>query len=90
MGEPSWKQGSDMLTVSQERRDELIGEFWAEVHSRLVRHHHRSGDDADRGIGQYRDALHRRGVGDLVYHQGIEKTAEVVNGIIEHGLPQEP
>jgi hypothetical protein len=79
-----------MILASQDDRDRLIGEFWGSVRTRLIEHHRRSEGDADRGIGQYRHVIYRRGVGDLVYHQGIEKTAEVVDGIIEHGLPDSP
>jgi hypothetical protein len=79
-----------MLLVSQDERDRLIGEFWGSVRARLIDHYHRSQSDADRGIGQYRHVIYHRGVGDLVYHQGVEKTAEVVDTIITHGLPESP
>ena len=79
-----------MLPVRQDERDRLIGEFWGSVRARLIEHHRRSAGEADRGIGQYRHVIYQRGVGDLVYHQGVEKTAEVVEGIIQGGLPVPP
>lgn len=79
-----------MLSVSQDERDRLIAEFWDSVRMRLLKHHHRSPDEADLGIGRYRHALDTRQVGDLLYHQGVERTAEVVNGVIDFGVPQVP
>lgn len=78
-----------MLPIPQQERDRLIGEFWGSVRSRLIDHYHRSAGDADRAIGQYRHAIYRD-VGDFVYHQGVERTAELVNGVIDDGLPEPP
>jgi hypothetical protein len=75
-----------MLSVTQEKRDELIGKFWGSVRERLIEHHKRSEELADRGIGNYRHLIHRKGVGDLVYHQGVERTAEVIDGLLQHGV----
>jgi hypothetical protein len=76
-----------VLLVSQEERDRFIGEFWSDVRARLIDAHGRAAEDADRGIGLYRHEVFRRGVGDLVFHQGVERTAEVIAGILDHGLP---
>ena len=77
-----------MLLLPQDERDQYIGEFWESVRSKLIGQYSHPADDADRGIGQYRQAIHHRGIGDLLYHQGVEKTAEVVDGIIKNGLPE--
>lgn len=79
-----------MLSVTQEQRDRLIGDFWGSVRLRLMKHHKRTEDQADRGVGRYREEIHQRGVGDLVFHQGIERTAEVIDGLLEHGFPSAP
>ena len=67
----------------------MIGHFWAEVRSRLKNTHERNDDQANLGIGRYRADTERRGIGDTVYNQGVERTAEIVNGVIENGLPQD-
>ncbi len=51
----------------------------------LIEEYQRSGELAQRNIEVYRSELARREIGDLVYNQGIEKTAAAVNGIIENG-----
>lgn len=79
-----------MLSVSQDERDRLIAEFWDSVRARLLKHHRRTPDEADLGIGRYRRAMDGRQVGDLLYHQGVERTADAVNGIIDFGVPQVP
>ncbi|HEY1064697.1 MAG TPA: hypothetical protein VGE52_01245 [Pirellulales bacterium] len=68
-------------------RDQLIAEFWSEVRSRLIKHHHRNPDEADLGIGRYRGTTERRGLRDVIYNQGVEETAETVDDVIKHGLP---
>ena len=68
-------------------RGELIAQFWDGVRGRLMQHHGRKPDQADLGIGRYRWDTERRGLGDSVYNQGVERTAEVVNGVIENDLP---
>jgi hypothetical protein len=76
------------MLLSQSERDQMIGEFWQRVRTELIEKLRGPDDDADRGIAQYRQAIQRRGVGDLVYHQGVERTAQVVEGIIKNGLPE--
>lgn len=69
-------------------REELICLFWREVRDRLINNHHKKPDEADLGIGRYRGETERRELGDVVYNRGSEQTAEIVNGIIENGLPR--
>ena len=66
---------------------EQIAEFWNNVRDRLIHRHQREPEQADRGIGQYRGDTERRRIGEAVYNQGVERTAEVVDGVIGHGLP---
>jgi hypothetical protein len=76
-----------MTTPPMLSRDEMIGRFWSEVRNRKNETHKRKHDKADLGIGRYRADTERRGIGDAVYNQGVERTAEIVNGVIDNGLP---
>jgi hypothetical protein len=78
-----------MTPLSRPSRDEMIGKFWVEVRTRLKETYLRKNDEADLGIGRYRGDTERRGIGDAIYNQGVERTAEIVNGVIEDGLPGE-
>ena len=79
-----------MMNASQDQRDHLISDFWDAVRTQLLKDHHRGMDEIDLAIGQYRHVLEKKQVGDLLYHQGIDQTATVINGIIEYGLPTMP
>ncbi len=68
-------------------REDLISEFWQGVRGRVIDVHGRAPDQADLGIGRYRLDTERRGLGDAVYNQGIERAAEIVDGVVEFGLP---
>ena len=76
-----------MSSQPQLDRSEMSAQFWDAVRDRVMKHYHRKADEADLGIGRYRGDTERRGLGEVVYNQGIERTAEVVNGVIEFGLP---
>ncbi len=76
-----------MFSTKEFDRDRMIGDFWETVRRDLVDKYKKSPDQADLGIGRYRRELYLREIGDLVYHQGDERTAYVVNGIIDNGLP---
>jgi hypothetical protein len=70
------------------RRDDAVTQFWSEVRSKLQRDYRRDRDQADLGIGKYRMDTERRKLGETVFNQGVDRTAEVVNGVIENGLPE--
>jgi hypothetical protein len=72
-----------LLATSQNVREELTGRFWVDVHERLIEKHQRTSSEADKGIGRYRNELETHGVGDTVYNQGVARTAEIVNGLID-------
>jgi hypothetical protein len=76
-----------MVNVSPEKREQLIGDFWEAVRKSLINSYHRKMNEIDLAIGQYRHAVEKKQVGDLLYHQGVDKTSSVINGIIEYGLP---
>jgi hypothetical protein len=75
-----------MMPATQLNRDDMIGQFWEGVRNRLKETYRRSDDQADFGIGAYRHDTEQRAIGDAVYNQGVERTAEIVNGVIENGL----
>ncbi len=77
-----------MSVLQQINRDALITEFWDSVRRRLISHYDKSPKAADLGIEQYREDTQRHGISEVLYNQGVEHTAWVVNGVIEHGLPK--
>ncbi len=75
------------MTIKPPRsRDEMIGGFWADVRTRLKQTYKRTDDQVDLGIGRYRNDTERHGLGDTVFNQGVEYTAEIVNGVIDNRL----
>jgi len=78
-----------MTPEERSSRDEMIAQFWTEVRTRLKDSYRRKDDLVDLGIGRYRGDTERRGIGDAVYNQGVERTAEIVNGVIDKGLPKD-
>jgi hypothetical protein len=72
-----------VLSVTSEQRNELISEFWLSVRERLISEHRREPLQADSGIRKYRHALESRGVGDTLYNQGVELTAEAVDALVD-------
>jgi hypothetical protein len=71
-----------VLSVTSEQREELISEFWLAVRERLISEHRREPLQADSGIRRYRHELESRDVGDTVYNQGVELTAEAVDALL--------
>jgi hypothetical protein len=76
-----------MASIEKPELGEQVTEFWNQVRGRLIHHHERSPDEADLGIGRYRLDTERRRIGEAVYNQGVERTAEIVDGVIKYGLP---
>jgi hypothetical protein len=68
-------------------RDEATNHFWSDVLEVLTEKYHRPRDQAQRGVDQYKQEVLPR-VGEVVYNQGEEQTAKVIDGIIQSGLPQ--
>jgi hypothetical protein len=44
-------------------------------------------DDIRRAITEFRDRLSYHEAGDLIYHQGVEATAQAIRSVISDGLP---
>jgi len=68
-------------------RQEAEKQFWTGVEELLTERHGHTEWEARRGIGQYRAEVDHRKLGEVVYNQGEEQTAKVIDGIIRDGLP---
>lgn len=60
--------------------------FWDGVEDLLVHEHNHSTGVARQGIDDYRRRAVGR-LGEVVYNQGEELVARVIDGIIKHGFP---
>ncbi len=67
-------------------RDHAEKRFWKDVEELLIRKHHHSKQLAKKGIQQYRNEINCR-LGSVLYNQGEELTARVVDRIVRDGLP---
>ena len=77
-----------MISYSEVERESLSHAFWESVRRKLTGDFRQPVMDADQGIALYRHEMQRREIGDLVYNQGVDKTAEVVNSIIGSGVKE--
>ena len=70
-----------MKTIPTNLPGHLIDWYWQEVEKELVQTHQLTSEAARRGIRKYRRALHRVGVGDILYHDDYKFTAQgIKNG----------
>lgn len=67
-------------------REALAREFWLEVRHELTSKHHKSSDQADRGIGFFRWELDKHGAIETAYNRGVAETVDTVNKMIDNGL----
>jgi hypothetical protein len=72
-------------------KEELQQQFWKDVEQLLTGNKYRHPlRCVQEGIDAYKQSIRQHACGnipDAVYNQGEEKTAEVVNGVIQSGLP---
>ncbi len=68
-------------------RQDAEKQFWTAVEEVLTEHYRHPDSEARGGIGKYRGEVDRRKLGEVVYNQGEEQTAKVIDGIIRDGLP---
>ncbi|QDU75350.1 hypothetical protein Pan97_23800 [Bremerella volcania] len=78
-----------MSTYVPPSREEMVGRFWMDVRTRLTKVFELSEERADMGIGRYRYETELREIGDAVYNQGVELTADIVNDVILNGRPRD-
>jgi hypothetical protein len=62
-------------------------QFWTDVGELLTQHYRHPDWKAQEGIDTYRAEVDRRKLGEVVYNQGEEQTAKVIDGLIRNGLP---
>ncbi len=74
-----------------QNRQKAIDQFWSDVKGLLTgktgKYHHSPQKSQQEGIEKYRQEVNRLDLGGVVYNQGEEQTARVIDGLIEHGLP---
>jgi hypothetical protein len=68
-------------------RKEAEEQFWSDVKGLLTGKHGHRNTRADEGIDTYRQVAGQTFPG-VVYNQGEEKTAEVIDGLIKTGRPE--
>jgi hypothetical protein len=68
-------------------RKEAEKQFWTDVEELLIQHYHHPDGKARDGLVEYRREVNCRKLGDVVYNQGEEQTAKVIDGLIRDGLP---
>lgn len=69
-------------------RPEAEKRFWEDVKELLRSSHGHSEQQAKEGINKYRQEVARRKLGEVVYNQGEEKAAKVIDGILSNDLPE--
>lgn len=73
--------------VPAKSRQKAIDRFWIDVEDLLTNRYGRPQRDAQRGISTYKNEINKRKLGGVVFNQGAEQVARVIDGIIEHGPP---
>jgi hypothetical protein len=68
-------------------RKEAEEQFWTDVEELLTRKHQHSLIRSREGVNKYRGEVKSREFGDVIYNQGEELTAKVIDRIIRDGLP---
>ena len=62
-----------------------VDQFWADVKELLLQKYRRQDWEAQQGVTEYQEEVARRKLGDVVYNQGEEQTASVIDGMIRDG-----
>jgi hypothetical protein len=68
-------------------RQDVADKFWSDVEKLLTGEYQRSPKTARRGIDAYRQEVDSHKLGEVIFNQGEEQAARVVDGLIEHGNP---
>lgn len=68
-------------------RDTAINQFWDDVKDLLTQRYRHPDRKARQGIDDYRREVDRRKLGGVIYNQGEEQAAKVIDGVIQHGIP---
>jgi|GEM_PF-5107112 len=68
-------------------RKEAEEQFWTDVKNLLTQKHGHSARKAQQGIKDYQQEVARPKLGGVVFNQGEELTAKVIDRAIREGLP---
>lgn len=68
-------------------RQEAADRFWSDVEDLLEQKYCHPTTEARRGINEYRREVDDRNLGEVVYNQGEEQAAKVIDAVIKDGLP---
>ncbi len=75
--------------ASVRNRKEPADQFWSDVEDLLTQKYKHPATKARAGIAKYQGAVGDRGkIPEVVYNQGEEQTAKVIDGVIKKGLPK--
>jgi hypothetical protein len=68
-------------------RQEAADRFWSDVEDLLKQKYRHPAPQARRGIDECQRDINDRNLGEVVYNQGEEQAAKVIDAVIKHGLP---
>ena len=68
-------------------RKEAEEQFWTDVKGLLTQEHGHSAGKAQQGIDDYQQEVTSRKLGGVVFNQGEELTASVIDKVIRNRLP---
>jgi hypothetical protein len=68
-------------------RKQASDRFWTDVKDLLTQKYRHPDGKAQQGIDEYLQEVCRLKLGGVVYNQGEEQTAKVIDGVIQHGIP---
>jgi hypothetical protein len=90
----TWKlfpEGGGIMSVTKalrraRTREGAEKQFWSDIKNLLTKDHGHSVRRTRQGIEQYQQEVIRRKLGEVVFNQGEELTAKVIDKIIRDGL----
>lgn len=75
-----------MIMTPAKTRQDAIDRFWTDVEDLLKKKGH-TARNAQKGIDDYRRKVATRNLGEVVYNQGEEQTANVIDSVINQKRP---
>jgi hypothetical protein len=74
------------MSISRNRQ-RATDQFWNDVKELLTQKYHNPDVAAQKGIDDYLQEIARRNLDGVIYNQGEEQAAKVIDSVIRHGLP---
>jgi hypothetical protein len=68
-------------------RKQASDRFWNDVKDLLTQKYRHPAGKAQQGIDEYLQEVRRLKLGGVVYNQGEEQAAKVIDGVIQDGIP---